>query len=255
MLGCLEKLLPFSRSLQCLDLSCSNATTQYSLETISGTIAKSCCKLTELSVSNILVGPSNVKYVLSECKQLKRLILVNGIVEEELATLVVKKFDQQRNLRILCLEEANLDAAGTIAISSSLKHCTALTTLNLSGNMIGKEGSQALSSGFQYWPNLQELNLDGKALDRTTYCTNIGLDGAMVLAEKLQLCPRLSKLSLQYNGITDTVRLVLEKNCHAELHLHGNPVQNEWRPASNPEPSATTGDPESNAGLQCCIVL
>ena len=115
--------------------------------------------------------------------------------------------------------DANLDAAGAIAISSSLKHCTALTTLNLRGNQIGKEGAQALSSGFQYWPNLQELNLDGKGRSRTTYCTNIGLDGAIILAEKLRLCRRLSKLSLQYNVITDAVVLLLKKKCRAGLYL------------------------------------
>ena len=85
MLGCLEKLLPFSRSLQCLDLSCSSATTQYSLETISSSIAKSCSSLTELSVSNIPIGPSNI---LSECKQLTKLTLTNIIGEAELKMLV-----------------------------------------------------------------------------------------------------------------------------------------------------------------------
>ena len=128
MLGYLEKLLPFfSRSLQCLDLSASHATTQHSLETISSSIAKSCSSLTELNVRNVSIGASNVQYV-SECKQLAKLTLV----------------------------EAKLDAAGAIAISSSLKHCTVLTTLNLSGNQIGVEGARALSSRFQYWPNLRK---------------------------------------------------------------------------------------------------
>ena len=84
MLGCLEKLLPFSRSLQCLDLSCSNATTQYNLETISSTLARSCSSLRELSVSNIPIGPSNV---LSECKQLAKLTLTNIVGEAEFVML------------------------------------------------------------------------------------------------------------------------------------------------------------------------
>ena len=327
MIGCLEKLLSFSRSLQCLDFSASDANTQCSLETISSTIAKSCSNLTELSVSNILIGPSNVQYILSECKQLTKLTLMNVIGEAEyrlflaklkhcmslenvkiscvvwngvsqtfklctgykgvclkisgqqielslsrhtqvesvrgiisnavildnrppektssgyaegimcirdLEELTISKdflskvellklihnLDQQRSLKILNLGEANLDATGAIAISSSLKHCTALRTLNLRGNTIGKKGVQALSSGFQYWPNLQELNLDGRVLDKT-YRTNIGSDGAVVLAEQLQLCPRLSKLHLEYNGITKDIQLLLEKKCHGKLYIHG----------------------------------
>ena len=227
MIGCLEKLLPLSRSLQCLDLSCSSATTQYSLETISSSIAMSCSSLTELSVSNISIGPSNV---LSECKQLTKLTLANIIGEAELEMLVATLKNctsLQVSLRILHLVDANLDAAGAIAISSSLKHCTALTTLNLSGNQIGKEGAQALASGFQYWPNLQEVNLDGKGRSKTTYCTNIGLDGAKVLAEKLRLCRRLSKLSLRYNVITDAVRLLLIQKGRTGLHLDCYPVVEE----------------------------
>ena len=327
MLECLVKLLPFFRSLQCLDLSCSNATTQCSLETISNTLARSCSSLRELSVSNIPIGPSNV---LSECKQLAKLTLTNIIGKAEFVMLaatlrtctslenvkishdmtrfscditqifelctdfqgvslkisieqvdlslschsqlksmtnsvedgitsnavilndtgsgcaegikcircleeltvsnclvrnkvellkLIKNLDQQVSLKILRLEEANLDAAGAIAISSSLKHCTALTTLNLRGNVFGKEGAQALSSGFQYWPNLQVLNLDGK-----TYRTNIGLDGAIILAEKLQLCRRLSELYLRYNGITDAILLLLKKQCRTGLYLDCDPV-------------------------------
>ena len=384
MLGCLEKLLPFFRSLQCLDLSCSNATTQYSLETISSSIAKSCSSLTELSISNIPIGPSNVRYFFSECKQLAKLSLTKIIIGEAELTMLaatlrtctsleklsltniiigeaeltmlaatlrtctglesveishdmskfkcnttqvfelctdfpdvrlkvrlpyldlslshhaqlkssvtngsitsnavmldeghlsspdaalmndvvsgcaegikcirdlekltvsyclvkcevkvlklINNLDQQVSLRILHLVEANLDAAGAIAISSSLKHCTALTTLNLRGNRIGKEGAQALSSGFQYWPNLQVLNLGGHALDKhapnETTCTNIGLDGAIVLAEKVHLCPRLSELYLRFNGITDAVVLLLKKQCHTELYLDCDPVVNEGR--------------------------
>ena len=88
MLECLEELLPFFKSLQCLDLSCSNATTQYSLETISSSIAESCSSLTELSVSNIPIGPSNVQYFLSECKQLAKLTLTNAIGKAEYMVLV-----------------------------------------------------------------------------------------------------------------------------------------------------------------------
>ena len=50
---------------------------------------------------------------------------------------LINNLDQQMSLKILRLEEVNLDAAGAIAISSSLKHCTALTTLNLSGRCSG----------------------------------------------------------------------------------------------------------------------
>ena len=364
MLGCLEKLLPFSRSLQCLDLSCSNATTQYSLETISSSIANSCLSLAELSVSNIPIGPSNVQYFLSECKQLAKLSLTNIIGEGELTMLaaalktctnlenvkishdmssvscettrifelctdfqgvslkilknqvdlslsrhaqlksmtnsvnetsnavilddtgsgcaegikfirgleeltvsncpigskfkllkLINNLDQQVGLKILHLEEANLDAAGAIAISSSLKHCTALTTLNLRGNKIGKEGAQALSSGFQYWPNLQVLNLDGYAT-----CTNIGLDGAVVLSEKLQLCHRLSELYLRNNGITDAVRLLLKKQCCAGLCLDCDPVmKDELKDERKAEPE-WQAEPEQQAEpelstKQCCIVL
>ena len=361
MLGCLEKLLPFSRSLQCLDLSCSNATTQYSLETISSSIAKSCSSLTELSIKNVPIGPSNVQYFLSECKQLAKVSLTNIIGEAEFMMLVatlrtctslenveishdmsrfscditqifelctdfrgtslkisiqqvdlslshhsqlkrmtnsvnedgitsnavilddtgsgcaegikcirclenltvsnchvkskvkllklINNLDQQVSLRILLLVEANLDAAGAIAISSSLKHCTALTTLNLRGNRIGKEGAQALSSGFQYWPNLQVLNLGG-----CTTCTNIGLDGAVVLSEKLQLCHRLSELYLQNNGITDAVRLLLKKQCCAGLCLDCDPVvKDELKDERQAEPERLAEPKQSTR--QCCIVL
>ena len=358
MQGCLEKLLPFLGSLQCLDLSCSNATTQYSLETISSTLARSCSSLRELSVSNIPIGPSNV---LSECKQLAKLTLTNIVGEAEFVMLaatlrtctslenvkishdmtrfscditqifelctdfqgvrlkisieqvdlslschsqlkrmtnsvnedgitsnavilddtgsgcaegikfirglenltvsnchvkskvkllkLINNLDQQVSLKILRLEEANLDAAGAIAISSSLKHCTALTTLNLRGNRIGKEGAQALSSGFQYWPNLQVLNLDGC----TTY-TNIGLDGAVVLSEKLQLCPHLSELYLRKNSITDAVRLLLKKQCCAGLCLDCDPVvKDELKDEREAEPKQQA-EPELST-KQCCIIL
>ena len=111
------------------------------------------------------------------------------------------------------------------------------------------EGAQALSSGFQYWPNLQVLNLDGC----TTY-TNIGLDGAVVLSEKLQLCPHLSELYLRKNSITDAVRLLLQKQCCAGLCLDCDPVvKDELKDEREAEPKQQA-EPELST-KQCCIVL
>ena len=81
---------------------------------------------------------------------------------------------------------------------------TSFTELNLAWNELGFKGASALSNCLQYWPNLQRLDVSGKAMDvggKVCLTTNIGSDGAIELTKELHHCIQLKYLNMADNAI------------------------------------------------------
>lgn len=121
----------------------------------------------------------------------------------------------------------SIERKGVGTIFTILRYCITLSALNLNLNCVGKEGATAISSCLHYWPNLQTLCVGG-----TLGKTNIGKNGAILLAKNLFSCTKLTTLDLSYNGIEEqavslvTSSLAKCKNL-AELNLEGNPISKE----------------------------
>ena len=96
------------------------------------------------------------------------------------------------------------------SLSTALKCCTYLQTLDLSSNSIGSEGAVALAEVLRCCTNLKTLNLRD---------TGIGSDCVVTLAEGLKCCTNLRTLDLSYNsiGLDGAVALVKVLKCCANL--------------------------------------
>ena len=96
---------------------------------------------------------------------------------------------------------------GAMALAAELKQMPNLTSLNLGYNLIGKEGVTALAAELKQVPNLTSLNLA---------CNDIGKEGAMALAGCLK-DTNLTVLGFAGNNIGDegatALNKALEENC------------------------------------------
>ena len=95
-------------------------------------------------------------------------------------------------LQSLDLSSNYIGSDDAVALAERLKCCANLQTLDLSGNSIGSDGAVALAEGLKCCTNLKTLNLKNN---------RIGSDGALALAKVLKCCVNLQTLNLRDNGI------------------------------------------------------
>ena len=96
------------------------------------------------------------------------------------------------SLQSLDLSNTCLSSFGAMALSEGLKHCTTLRTLNLSHNLIDLKGMAALSYAFTRI-NLTSLNISSNS---------IGSDGAAALTRGIKRWSALKSLNMSSNHIT-----------------------------------------------------
>ena len=124
------------------------------------------------------------------------------------------------------------------SLRTALKCCTYLQTLDLSFNDIGLNGAVALAEGLKCCTNLQTLNLS---------VNSIGSDGAVALAEGLKCCTNLQTLNLSGNSIGSDGAVALAEGLKCctnlqTLNLSGNSI-------------GSDGAVALAEGLKCCTNL
>jgi Ran GTPase-activating protein (RanGAP) involved in mRNA processing and transport len=101
---------------------------------------------------------------------------------------------QWQRLTVLDLGWMDMRCAGATELAPALATCTALQTLDLSGNCIGPQGIKALADAFFALTALEHLALRGN---------NLGPTGGSELASGLEPCRRLQTLSVPWCMLAD----------------------------------------------------
>ena len=103
-------------------------------------------------------------------------------------------------IRRLRLQSCVIRDEGAIYLALSLKHCSSLLELNISGNNIDSEG--AIAECLSECRNLQVLHLNNSPCfgDHCTSINHIGQDGCQALAEKFCGCKNLQVLDISHTA-------------------------------------------------------
>ncbi len=122
-----------------------------------------------------------------------RLVLRQGIVDDDAATALAYGLHSNVNIHYLDISHNSISPDGVIILLKKKIHClTTLTRLYLSYNNIGSDGATALANQLQYLTQLRELNLSRN---------NIGPSGAVSLANTLHHLTNLRTVDLSRNNI------------------------------------------------------
>ena len=214
-------------SLKVLRMSRISSASGDNIATILASGVARCTNLMEFVISHSDIGDkqtSSLAGALSRCKKLHTLGFSYCGIRNDGAEATAAGARQMILLKNLDLSGNFIESNGVETAVASLRYCTNLSSLNLNENYLGKEGATAIVSCLHYWPYLQALCVGG-----TLGKTNIGKNGAVVLAKNLFYCTKLRNLDLSYNGIDEesaslvTSSLAMSKNL-AELNLEGNPI-------------------------------
>ena len=115
-------------------------------------------------------------------------------------------------IRRLRIESCVVGDEGAIWLAQSLKHCSNLLELNISGNNIESRGAVAIAEYLSQCRNLQVLHLNDRACYTIRNCgaffiptfNHIGEDGCQALAEALSECNGLNVLDISETAIFGT---------------------------------------------------
>ena len=154
--------------------------------------------LTTLIISNISVqGTKALSEALKTNRTLTNIDMSINRIGDEGAKALAEALKSNTALTSLNISRNyNIGVAGAKALAEALKLNTTLTTLNISeNNKIGVEGAEALANALGKDGNktLTTLDISGN---------NIGVEGAIAIAEALKVNTTLTTLNISYNNIS-----------------------------------------------------
>ena len=164
------------------------------------------------------VDASTIVYLLPVISKLKVLDLEQSNVDEVAAFELAALLGCNSVLEQLWLGGNELSSAGAIFVLNSLVHLSILKALDLSFNNIGCQSAGSVAAVIQSNPMLQYLCLDGNDLMDT---------GVVTICNALKYITKLRVLSLSSNGITDDAAeaityVVSSNSCLEDLSLGNN---------------------------------
>ena len=164
-------------------------------------------ELQSLSLRWLILSDSGAKDLvkgLSSCSKLQKLHLTRCRIGA--TTLYSCLYCTQLNQ--LDLSHNLIGDDGAEALAANLHHCTQLKNIDLSNNKIGGDGAKALAANFYHCTQLHELDFSNNG---------IGDDGVKALAHS---CTQLNKLYLHTNGISSDGATALAANLHNCIQLY-----------------------------------
>ena len=218
-----------------------------------------CININEFCVRENNIGDDGAQAIadiLNKCDSLQLLdVAQNGIIEGGASALAsalrgkrIYQLDFSRNyigsqgafalasilnsatIRILRIECCVIGDEGAIYLAQSLKHCSSLLELNISGNDIESKGAIAIAECLSQCRNLQVLYLnEGPCLgDECTSINHIGLDGCQALAENFYGCKDLHVLDISHTAFLGVsflmnyvqLRKLNASSCSCVMPLH-----------------------------------
>ncbi|XP_065914696.1 protein NLRC5-like isoform X2 [Dysidea avara] len=167
------------------------------------------------------VDAATTIYLLPVISKLRVLDLEQSNIDEVAAFELAALLGCNSVLEQLWLGGNQLSTAGAIFILNSLVHLSALKALDLSYNSIGCQSADSVAAVIQCNPMLQYLGLDGNDLMDT---------GAVTVCHALKSITKLRVLNLNSNGITDdaaeAITFVISSNsCLEDLSLGNNKLK------------------------------
>ena len=203
----------------------------------------------DISYNNIGIDGANaIADALNHCTHLEELIVSHNNFGEDGACYIARSFCHYAQcLRKLDISYNNIGSDGANAIADALNHCTHLEELiashnnfkeegacsiarsftqcihklDISYNIIGSEGCEAIAKALQHCVNLREIFMSHNLIDST---------GAEAFAKALIHCSDLCKLDMSYNYIGNNgVKAIADalKHCKQleELALDSNNIE------------------------------
>ena len=162
---------------------------------------------------------------LGTCTRLEKLDLRDNLFGVEAGIALSKTLPKLLDLVELYLSDLNLENTGTIAIANVLKQSAPrLEVLEMAGNEITTEASQALAECLTAMQSLKKLTLAENEL---------GDDGAMVIAKSLEDGhPDLKELDMSTNmlrraGARCCAQAITNKSGFLQLNISGNFIPDE----------------------------
>ena len=141
------------------------------------------------------VNAATYVYLLPVISKVRVLDLEQSNIDEVAAFELAAVLGCNNVLEQLWLGGNQLSSAGAIFILNSLVHLSTLKALDLSFNNIGSQSADSVAAVIQCNPMLQYLGLDGNDLMDT---------GVVTICHALKCITKLRVLSLSSNGITDS---------------------------------------------------
>ncbi|KAI8597906.1 hypothetical protein EDD21DRAFT_407255 [Dissophora ornata] len=131
----------------------------------------------------------------------------------------LKSLKTNNPLTTLNLQGTQIMKEGALALSEALKTNTTLTTLNLRRNSIGSEGAISLSEALKTNTALTTLDLQHNS---------IGKEGAVALSEALKTNITLTTLNLEANSIGNEGALALSEALKTNISLTTLNLKSNW---------------------------
>ncbi len=143
-------------------------------------------------------GALAVAKCLQASKSLCELDLSNNDIQDTGTKAICESLKNNGKLQTLCLSSNSIGVQGCLAIASLLRPevITSFSSLNLSHNSIGPEGTAYLCQSLQ--------GISQQILTLNLGHNNIEVEGALAVAKCLQASQSLCELDLSYNNIQDT---------------------------------------------------
>jgi len=166
--------------------------------------------------SLLQIDSTTIVYLLPVISKLRVLDMEQSNIDEVAAFELAALLGSNGVLEQLWLGGNQLSTAGAIFILNSLVHLSTLKALDLSYNNIGCQSADSVAAVIQCNPMIQYLSLDGNDL----------LDsGVVTICQVLKSVAKLRILSLSSNGITDgaseAISFVMSSNnCLEDLSLN-----------------------------------
>ena len=159
------------------------------------------------------VDAATTVYLLPVISKLRILDMEQSNIDEVAAFELAALLGCNSVLEQLWLGGNQLSTAGAIFILNSLVHLSTLKALDLSYNNIGCQSADSVAAVIQCNPMLQYLSLDGN---------NLMDSGVVTIFQALKSICRLRVLSLSSNGITDVAAeaissAISSNNCLEDL--------------------------------------